>query len=429
MGQTHSKRQQEIFAWVEGPSTGQSKIDNTSSEQSEPTRLLLFPHEYGLQGNRPSQSVCSLSSSFSSLASTSQPTTPVDLGRTDSGYATLSLEDPLVKDIDYVNHLYYAQPSASRTNSPPPPSSPPSLPSRALADIHTPSPYTFADVLEGHKPSRTEELYLIQRSLIELSPNLVQLTSLRTLVLTNNKLKTLPEALGKLQMLEELCISENQLDHLPASLQHLHQLKNLDVSGNQLSTVDLTVLPTSLTLLNLARNPLVTLGPNIVRLRELAYLDLSHTHLVALPAEITLLTLLRRIKLEHCPDLGHTEKYPLAHDPPSLLELCARQCVSALATAPPNPDRRLAQLPNSLLHYLTLAKPCSACHQPYFDSFVQRGRLLQKNPHMDIPLEYRLCNVHWTHDQDRHLYLFSQPCRTPIQLDRALTQLGDLITS
>lgn len=100
-----------------------------------------------------------------------------------------------------------------------------------------------------------------------LPPELFELTKLRKLGLSLNRLTSLPPEIGRLRALRELLLDRNQLTMLPPELGQLPALTRLDLSGNQLTTLppeirQLTALPpvlgqlTALTELNLSDNPL-----------------------------------------------------------------------------------------------------------------------------------------------------------------------------
>ncbi|MCO8161942.1 leucine-rich repeat-containing serine/threonine-protein kinase [Pseudomonas sp. 21LCFQ010] len=57
---------------------------------------------------------------------------------------------------------------------------------------------------------------------------------LRWLILTDNRLETLPEQLGRCPMLQKLMLAGNRLQSLPASLANCQQLELLRLSANQL---------------------------------------------------------------------------------------------------------------------------------------------------------------------------------------------------
>ncbi|WP_313002161.1 leucine-rich repeat-containing protein kinase family protein [Pseudomonas sp.] len=82
---------------------------------------------------------------------------------------------------------------------------------------------------------------------------------LRWLILTDNRIETLPSELGERPALQKLMLAGNRLRSLPESLRHCHQLELLRIAANQLDELPqwLLTLP-SLTWLAYAGNPLET---------------------------------------------------------------------------------------------------------------------------------------------------------------------------
>ncbi|GAA5861120.1 hypothetical protein JCM1840_003087 [Sporobolomyces johnsonii] len=81
------------------------------------------------------------------------------------------------------------------------------------------------------------------------------LGALETLILDNNTLRNLPEALGSLPNLVTFSVKNNLLTHLPDSLGDLQRLQSLSVSGNNLQTLPRGVWKCAqLTLLNASSN-------------------------------------------------------------------------------------------------------------------------------------------------------------------------------
>ena len=85
-----------------------------------------------------------------------------------------------------------------------------------------------------------------------------ELTNLKELYITENKIATLPDSIGKLTGLNTLCLQRNKLTALPSSIGSL----------------------TALTTLDLNENRIVTLPTTIVALMNLKYLDLNHNRLL-----------------------------------------------------------------------------------------------------------------------------------------------------
>ncbi|WP_426159754.1 leucine-rich repeat-containing protein kinase family protein [Pseudomonas sp. TSRC2-2] len=82
---------------------------------------------------------------------------------------------------------------------------------------------------------------------------------LRWLILTDNRIETLPSELGERPALQKLMLAGNRLRSLPESLRHCHQLELLRIAANQLDELPLWLLTLpSLTWLAYAGNPLET---------------------------------------------------------------------------------------------------------------------------------------------------------------------------
>ncbi|CAO3616012.1 unnamed protein product [Cunninghamella echinulata] len=256
---------------------------------------------------------------------------------------------------------------------------------------------------------------LSHHNLSYISSNIGLINTLRKLDLSNNKLMSLPESIGYLQSLESLYLGHNQLNSLPETIGYLTQLVELDISHNHLTSITPCIrYLKKLQYCILSSNQLKTVPVHFfLGLKRLAILDLSHNTISVLPAEITQLQQLKRLILEGCPILNDTMPpvtrmklpcYTLSHSPPSLKELCARQIIR-------NRDYHSSSsffhvLPSHLINYLQSSTPCSLCQEPYFDTFILRGRLIERNQKW-IPIEYRLCKVHFITEEDRLLSMFS----------------------
>lgn len=213
----------------------------------------------------------------------------------------------------------------------------------------------------------------------------------------------LPDAFGSLAQLTHIILSHNRIQHLPDSIYGLVELAELDVS----------------------HNPISTLTPYIGHLKKLRVLDLSsNRHLAELPIEMGGLVSLSTLHLHRCPLIQHVPAellrlpnlrriridpptllmHDTRHNPPSLLELCARQAYASIQTTN---DADLEWIINN--RFNQRPKPCSACGQPYFESYVSRLRLEERADGTLVLYQYRLCSDHWApnDDQDRRLYMFS----------------------
>ncbi|ORZ15808.1 hypothetical protein BCR42DRAFT_415937 [Absidia repens] len=342
----------------------------------------------------------------------------------------------LINDVTYVDTTYYRKPSPpSNSNyhhtdtndeneSPLPP-----LPAFTMTE----KPLTTTDLKSIDKTMHV--ISLTQQNLIRLNPNIGLFTMICKLDLANNKLSSLPETIGYLDRLETLYLGNNQLETLPDTIGHLTKLIELDVSHNQLNTLTPCIAYLKkLQVLAASHNLIHELPVHLaIGLKGLTILDLSHNVISVLPAEITQLHFLRRLLLDGCPlvdpsatattatasssslaatySAGRTSRtqkppcYSQLHSPPSLLEQCARTIVRDTRHHSYY-QQRFTQLPYHLVSYLYSAIPCTLCQGPYFDTYVTRGRLVERTGRW-IPVEYRLCRAHFTNENDRLLCMFS----------------------
>lgn len=214
---------------------------------------------------------------------------------------------------------------------------------------------------------------------------------------------SLPRAIGRLKNLRIFNASKNQLESIPDTITSLAKLKAINVSHNKLTALPKGIgsLP-SLIILILNHNQLTQLPRELADLNDMITLNVSHNPLKTIPAEISALKSLRKLTAENCAfeaEMIHT----LAHDPPSLFEICARKMVKSNIS-----------LPSSLAHhhiadYFKQEQACSFCFGPYFESFVSRSRFIERTGRQIIALDYKLCCAHWTDENDRISVMFSTP--------------------
>ncbi|ORZ04890.1 hypothetical protein BCR42DRAFT_496876 [Absidia repens] len=248
--------------------------------------------------------------------------------------------------------------------------------------------------------STTFTLDLSGRSLVKLSSGIGYLSNLTKLNLSNNQLSTLPKSIGYLSNLTVLNASRNQLETLPDTMLHLTKLKAMNICHNKITHLPrcLGLLPELIIII--ANNNQIRWIPNeLANLQQMISLNISNNPLQSLPAEIANIKSLRKLIAEGC---GFQTEFinKRQHDPPTLFEQCARTIVQHRLALP-------TQLPKHIYNYLLSHQTCSYCHGPYFESFVTRGRFIERAAHQPIALEYRLCRAHWSDEQDRLLNLFS----------------------
>ncbi|KAF7724251.1 hypothetical protein EC973_001207 [Apophysomyces ossiformis] len=384
MGQGTSKAQETLTF---GHAT--TTVHDAPADAYEDDFILSHPEFYGFGSPPPPQLFDQQpESSSSSLAYPSQlsiHTVREHFERSDSGYASDD-DDKLAKDFAYVDNTYYddrLRPARITTESRP---------------TEIGKRFTFADAARISDDPSMQHVDMTLQSLGSLSNNIGLLTMIRKLDLSRNQLTSLPDAIGYLHHLEELSIARNQLTDLPHTIGYLTSLTELDVSHNLLNTITPCIgYLKKLQTMTLTSNQLAQLPTEIASMSNLASMDISYNPIRVLPAEISQLPLLRRLRLEACP-LETELFYELSHDPPTLMELCARTVIRHQIDT--------SQLPEPMVDYIASAKPCSSCHGPYFESFVRRGRFVEKAETI-IPLEYQLCAAHWTDENERLLSMFS----------------------
>lgn len=151
--------------------------------------------------------------------------------------------------------------------------------------------------------------YCVNVTAINLSGNkltslpaaMKNLTHLDTLSLANNKFVKFPDVLGDLTALTTLSLRGNALDKLPTTLNvELSMVKWLDLSGNKLATIPVIVGKLSnLETLYWADNGVKIAPPDIFKLSKLVNLDLSGNLLEALPTEAALAPALANLDIRN----------------------------------------------------------------------------------------------------------------------------------
>jgi Leucine-rich repeat (LRR) protein len=110
------------------------------------------------------------------------------------------------------------------------------LPSLAQDDY--PTSYEIAlQRIEEARATGTIVLTLANLGLLEIPPEIGNLSNLEYLDLSFNQLTILPAEIGNLSNLVSLFLIDNQLTTLPAEIGSLRDLQELALMGNQLATL------------------------------------------------------------------------------------------------------------------------------------------------------------------------------------------------
>eukprot|EP00127_Corallochytrium_limacisporum_P006973 Clim_evm27s239 gene=Clim_evmTU27s239 len=210
---------------------------------------------------------------------------------------------------------------------------------------------------------------------IQEIPTIGLLSEVTTLVLSNNKLKEIPEAIGDLCKLESLHMDNNELIRVPASIGRLSKLKTLTLNRNKLKEVPRELgFCSSLESLNVSRN-------------QLPYI----------PAEVAKLKKLRRLNVRHNPLVDHFE-----FEDPVFLTL--QEVVSRYLIRHSVWDDN-ERIPSEVSDYLRTAKSCSFCGGPFFKCYYLRGMYVEKNS-VQVPAVHTLCSPHWNSEVERVTKMF-----------------------
>lgn len=141
------------------------------------------------------------------------------------------------------------------------------------------------------KLSQVHEIELIKCQLDEIPPSLSEITTLRILRFSGNKLPRLvANDLPHCDGLEQLILDSNGMYEVPPayfSLMSFPALKVLNLSNNALTVLPpdfgTTTNPNTMRLIDLSRNSLQSIPDRIMRCYNLEELDLSHNQLRFLP--------------------------------------------------------------------------------------------------------------------------------------------------
>ncbi|KAF9909201.1 hypothetical protein EC991_008962 [Linnemannia zychae] len=274
------------------------------------------------------------------------------------------------------------------------------IPSAPDEDVAHLSPIPFSEL-----PSLTN-IGLCSQRIVKLSSNIRLLSSTTCLQICCNDLCVIPPEIGYLRNLTLLDLSKNSLMNIPDSIRFLTKLVDLRLSGNFIDSLPPCIGElTKLTHLSVENNQLKRLPRQLGQLKALTHLVLDDNPITVLPAEVGQLQYLRRLKLDRCPLVREFVHSPV-HSPPTLMELAARVILRQGMVVPP-------LLPSHLKAYLRTSQRCSFCDGPYFESFVKRGKMIDKNEFL-VPLEYTLCMPHWNTETERVKLLFGpRPITSP----------------
>lgn len=126
-----------------------------------------------------------------------------------------------------------------------------------------------------------------------------ELQNLRHLILNNNQLIELPNELGKLVRLESLVLHDNQLQQLPVTLDQLIALRKFNAARNRLQTFPaLSSSAKNLDVVDVSENQISELSENCGAL-YVSELNLNQNQLQKLPAKLNEWPRLKLLRVQH----------------------------------------------------------------------------------------------------------------------------------
>lgn len=109
---------------------------------------------------------------------------------------------------------------------------------------------------------------------------------LKVLLVSNNRLNSLPEEIGRLETLTELEASHNHITILPVRMGDLKQLRSLNLRSNQLVYLPRDLCTLKLSHLDISLNRIASLPPELRQMTSLIHLDVTSNPLTSPPASL-----------------------------------------------------------------------------------------------------------------------------------------------
>ncbi|EHB10010.1 Leucine-rich repeat and calponin-like protein domain-containing protein 2 [Heterocephalus glaber] len=158
----------------------------------------------------------------------------------------------------------------------------------------------------------------ISRNLLSTLPKYLFDLPLKVLVISNNKLVSIPEEIGKLKDLMELDISCNEIQVLPQQMGKLHSLRELNIRRNNLHVLPEELGDLPLVKLDFSCNKVTEIPVCYRKLHHLQVIILDNNPLQVPPAQICLKGKVHIFKYLNIQACCRMDKKPDSLDLPSL---------------------------------------------------------------------------------------------------------------
>ncbi|XP_007948181.1 leucine-rich repeat and calponin homology domain-containing protein 2 [Orycteropus afer afer] len=165
---------------------------------------------------------------------------------------------------------------------------------------------------------RAQPSSLESRNLLSTLPKYLFDLPLKVLVVSNNKLVSIPEEIGKLKDLMELDISCNEIQVLPQQMGKLHSLRELNIRRNNLHVLPDELGDLPLVKLDFSCNKVIEIPVCYRKLHHLQVIILDNNPLQVPPAQICLKGKVHIFKYLNIQACCRMDKKPDSLDLPSL---------------------------------------------------------------------------------------------------------------
>jgi Leucine-rich repeat (LRR) protein len=147
-------------------------------------------------------------------------------------------------------------------------------------------------------PKQAENLDLTHQYLESVPDEIGTLVNLKVLVLDQNEIPELTEAIFKCEELESLSVQYNKIKSIPADIKKTDRLRSLNVAGNAITELppevsELRLLET----LNIADNAITSLPDDIDKFKDLRTLNIKNNNISSLPENLSKLSKLETLNL------------------------------------------------------------------------------------------------------------------------------------
>jgi len=248
-----------------------------------------------------------------------------------------------------------------------------------------------ADIAFMH---RLTELILMGNELACLPSAIGLLGNLQILSLGRNKLRELPDCFAKMDKLVELRLEGNKLKRLPVSMSKMISLRELDISGNCFKELPRFLANiSSLTVLDACRNKIECIPAELLQVRNLRRILLDGNPLLLRDSDLS-----KRMNQK-----THSQNKLL-----TLQELAGQRLICDDVSI-----KIKSIMPFRIEELLASTERCCHCYGPIFrERWHYEGRIVRRHER-DLPVEYRMCQPHWTHEVSRIRSMFTVLPSTP----------------